>query len=768
MKKSKEFKVITPKKPEPKISTPKKEPDPVVVIAESKNKLSDFNKRAKDKDALPPPPPKSTVDIRIENAEAEAATIITDTKKDRFKLFPAISASIKGWFSNKKAEKAAKKAPKYTVPETTRRQGVIQRATSVTAKSTTADHDSIQERIRRREEEERAQEQVGTKVSVANSQELAQNKDNKPLPPPPERQKNSVSNQNKISEATAPLSSVETSKKTSDSATKSKVLDPIWTPNTESGFPLLNTHSSQPKPTISSLPDKRPAHNFVSKQKEIVINNLKEAKRSLVNQQAFFKKSSLTTDKKPQITVKTAVNTKPNLAVKEKTFTLTERPIATFTISNPAQTPRVSSENPINQSEDKSIRDKNSRSAVTWGSDTETTPLNIQLSKNIPNTQVPANATTPASNTTAPKPALPADPKPTTISANSSPELKSTLASDKPRAVINIVPKAPVVSNKTISTPTPLNKLSASPADSQPTPTPLKTTVPTQTVPFTVPPENKTIPIITKSTPVAEINESLAQAVLPSHKRSASQPLIKTANNYSSEKASFKSDFSKSSTNSLVFSVSIALVAVVALGITSFYFFTTPKGSPITETTTSIYPAVLNLPLKAIYQPIDSPENFLNRIQSEFSQRPDQNYFLFVASPDNDAKPIQPSALLPFLNIDKNSLFNRSLSFVYFGSLSAGNSFIILQTTDPIETQGGLLKWEPEMYSALSPLLDPNNNSTTTPVRFADGRLGGNDIRVLKDNNGNEHLAYSFITQNTVIITNNHQTLGDLQTLIKR
>ncbi len=111
---------------------------------------------------LPPPPPpplpttKKTdkVTISTDNAEADSATIITDTKKDRFKFFPAIFESISNWIEKVKVDRQAKKAPKYTVPETSRRKGVIQKATSLTGKITSSDHDTIQERIRQRQANE--------------------------------------------------------------------------------------------------------------------------------------------------------------------------------------------------------------------------------------------------------------------------------------------------------------------------------------------------------------------------------------------------------------------------------------------------------------------------------------------------------------------------------------------------------------------------------------------------------------------------------------
>lgn len=86
----------------------------------------------------------------VDNADAAAATIITDTKKDRFKLFPSLFASFTNWFAELRRAQARKNVPRYTVPETSRRKGVIQKATSSTGKTASADFSSIQERIRQR------------------------------------------------------------------------------------------------------------------------------------------------------------------------------------------------------------------------------------------------------------------------------------------------------------------------------------------------------------------------------------------------------------------------------------------------------------------------------------------------------------------------------------------------------------------------------------------------------------------------------------------
>lgn len=90
--------------------------------------------------------------IIVDNDEGAAATIITDTKRNRFKLFPAVISSIKKWFEKEKKSLTAKKTPRYSVPDSSLRKGVIQKATSKTGRFATADFDSIQERIKKRNE----------------------------------------------------------------------------------------------------------------------------------------------------------------------------------------------------------------------------------------------------------------------------------------------------------------------------------------------------------------------------------------------------------------------------------------------------------------------------------------------------------------------------------------------------------------------------------------------------------------------------------------
>lgn len=84
------------------------------------------------------------------------STIITDTKSNRFKLFPSIVNSLRTWFKAL-AKRKKRSTPQYVIPETERRKGVIQRATSKSGTIFTADNDTLKEQIRLRQQEQETQ-----------------------------------------------------------------------------------------------------------------------------------------------------------------------------------------------------------------------------------------------------------------------------------------------------------------------------------------------------------------------------------------------------------------------------------------------------------------------------------------------------------------------------------------------------------------------------------------------------------------------------------
>lgn len=146
---------VTKPKPEKEIITSVEKP---TIATDLKKPLAKT-----DKKNSPAIPRRNT--FIVENEDSAAATIITDTKHNRFKLAPAIKSSLSGWFNSKKDSYKASKIPKYTVPETTLRKGVIQKATSNTGRLAASDFSSIHERIRNRKEKE-SQQKITTTWSA--------------------------------------------------------------------------------------------------------------------------------------------------------------------------------------------------------------------------------------------------------------------------------------------------------------------------------------------------------------------------------------------------------------------------------------------------------------------------------------------------------------------------------------------------------------------------------------------------------------------------
>ena len=78
------------------------------------------------------------------------ATIITDNKRNKQGLVPALIEAVRSWFKKMSADAKQKPTPKYTVVDTERRKGVIQKATTKTGTIFTADNETLKEEIRRR------------------------------------------------------------------------------------------------------------------------------------------------------------------------------------------------------------------------------------------------------------------------------------------------------------------------------------------------------------------------------------------------------------------------------------------------------------------------------------------------------------------------------------------------------------------------------------------------------------------------------------------
>ncbi len=87
-----------------------------------------------------------TVDTKT-NA-ADIGTVITDTKRTGVPFTTAIIQSLQSWWQQTLKITAKKKPPVYSVPDESRRKGVIQKAVSQTGRAGTSDHSEALGRIR--------------------------------------------------------------------------------------------------------------------------------------------------------------------------------------------------------------------------------------------------------------------------------------------------------------------------------------------------------------------------------------------------------------------------------------------------------------------------------------------------------------------------------------------------------------------------------------------------------------------------------------------
>ena len=175
-----EPKIVAPeKKPIEKKLTPEAEPvkktpehiqTKIPAFHELKNKASEeiqkLSESEQKKNQPKPILPKISVHKKSKKpARANIgydAAIITDNKESHFNLFSAISSSLKAWVKAFSVSKK-KKSPVYTVPDTQRRKGVIQKATSKSGSIFTADSAELRAKIRQRQK--RAESAMQAKIA---------------------------------------------------------------------------------------------------------------------------------------------------------------------------------------------------------------------------------------------------------------------------------------------------------------------------------------------------------------------------------------------------------------------------------------------------------------------------------------------------------------------------------------------------------------------------------------------------------------------------
>jgi len=121
--------------------------------------------------------------------------------------------------------------------------------------------------------------------------------------------------------------------------------------------------------------------------------------------------------------------------------------------------------------------------------------------------------------------------------------------------------------------------------------------------------------------------------------------------------------------------------------------------------------------------------------------------------------------------------FTRNLKEVAIGFDSDGEPYLVLRGSSYDSLFGGLLAWERSMSTDLAPLFglpvlnsyreQPGVNPLATGPVFADEAIAGKSARVLRDEQGEDALVYTFLSNTVVVITTNRNSVLNVAPLIR-
>jgi hypothetical protein len=125
--------------------------------------------------------------------------------------------------------------------------------------------------------------------------------------------------------------------------------------------------------------------------------------------------------------------------------------------------------------------------------------------------------------------------------------------------------------------------------------------------------------------------------------------------------------------------------------------------------------------------------------------------------------PAEAKVILEVLAPRIPGTFERSITELTFGGISASEPFIVITATTFDAAFAGMLAWEATMSSDLAPLFGEPVGGTISPdartvggvtvPTFSDSIIANRSARVLVDEQGLERLVYTFINQETILIT---------------
>lgn len=234
---------------------------------------------------------------------------------------------------------------------------------------------------------------------------------------------------------------------------------------------------------------------------------------------------------------------------------------------------------------------------------------------------------------------------------------------------------------------------------------------------------------------------------------------------------------SRSSVSVVYISIGVVIFASL-LGIAaSFYFFAKDETPQVKETVYEV-PQLIDAQTQASF-PL--PQERLRLLSTVVALIQQSEGIVLVYPTVLDAsgieKPASTELILESLQARTSSSFNRAVQGIVFGGINANEPYIVIKTTSFDTAFAGMLEWEDTLSSDLYPLFGEvvtqtfdAQARTDTQVRsafFKDIITSNKNSRILMDEQGRERIVYTFVDQNTIVITSTKQALDMLLPLIK-
>jgi hypothetical protein len=222
--------------------------------------------------------------------------------------------------------------------------------------------------------------------------------------------------------------------------------------------------------------------------------------------------------------------------------------------------------------------------------------------------------------------------------------------------------------------------------------------------------------------------------------------------------------------------VVVIIASISGIGI-SYYFFAKDNSvqeKVVTETKPALVATTNTKAFELTGTRVDILESLLSLIESE------QNIvqlYPTTADETGEQKLATPEATLQKLASHTSGSFNRSVKEIVFGGIERTEPFIILRITSFDIAFAGILEWEKTLSSDLSPLFgEPVLETfdatarTATQLReafYQDVLASNTNARVLIDETGADRIVYTFVNQQTILITTTRDALAKILPLIK-